>query len=73
MPYGSEDDLVFDIRNGLAEATAATGQRKLSSDHARRIATRLVRLLKDRGWSIKWTRPPLMIGNFGSSHKPRGS
>jgi len=62
--------VIFDTRNGLAEAMEATGQRKPSADQAHRIATRLVRLLKARGWSIKWTRPPLMIDGLFSGSKP---
>jgi len=72
MPYGSEDDLIFEIRNKLAEAMEATGQRKLLEDHGRRVASRLVRSLKTQGWEIRWTKEPNMVGFWGSS-KPQGT
>ncbi len=49
MTYGSEEDLIFDVRNGLAEVIEATGQCKLFADDGRQVAARLVRLLKSAG------------------------
>lgn len=71
MVWGSDDNLIYDVRDGLTEGVKTQGRRvPLSSDEGYGLAVKLIAYLKQRGWKLQREKPDWTVGGVESGRPP---